>query len=242
MAKDTQVRVPGARLLPTYDKLRVDTSEDSEIFIALKDGGCARPADNLSIILDLPNQIEWVIRFYLSDKVFALSPPDFRKELSAFTKPLSVFVANFPAADSTLDNAIQEHLTREEDRYRDVSQTFADDTDGPVMCDPSVFMARMRAGLKLLSAVTTELALEEGGRGRDSDRALNCLMRGLKSIWRDFTGAEPGQGGDPYETGYRTPFERFTDAVFAVLPPMYRPRSSRYQTRKMNRAKSPKKA
>jgi hypothetical protein len=202
MAKDTQVRVPGARLLPTYDKLRVDTSEDSEIFIALKDGGCARPADNLSIILDLPNH---------------------------------------PAADSTLDNAIQEHLAREEDRYRDVSQTFADDTDGPVMCDPSVFMARMRAGLKLLSAVTTELALEEGGRGRDSDRALNCLMRGLKSIWRDFTGAEPGQGGDPHETGYRTPFERFTDAVFAVLPPMYRPRSSRYQTRKMNRAKSSKK-
>ena len=131
---------------------------------------------------------------------------------------------------------------RDEERYREASKAISEKFFGPILCDPDVFMDRMRKGIDLLLLVAADLADQESGRGRPSDRPKENLMLALRNIWFDFTGSEPGQGGDPYETGYRTPFERFADAVFAALPPEYRPRSPRYSTRRINRAKSTKKA
>jgi hypothetical protein len=241
MPKNAPVRVPGDRMLPSEKIVRVDTSESSEIIRALRDGGCTRSADDLSIILDLSNRIEWALRFYISDRCFRMAPPAFRNELRKFTRWLSAFADSFPSAGSVLERALKEQLARDEDRYREASRTFADEIHGPMMCDPSVFMERMRKGLDLLRLVAGEIAAEESGRGRDNDRDDDELVKTLSGIWRDFTGKEPGQGGDPYEEGYRSPFERFLYAACSALPAGFPRPKPRYRTRKINSEKSSRK-
>ena len=170
-----------------------------------------------------------------------MTPPAFRNQLRRFTKCLSAFADSFPSAGSVLEEALHAQFARDENRYREASRTFADEIHGPMMCDPSVFMERMRKRLDLLRLVAGEIAAEESGRGRESDRAVDLLVRTLSGIWRDFTGKEPGQGGDPYEEGYQSPFERFLDAACSALPTGFHRPKPRYRTRKINSEKSSKK-
>jgi hypothetical protein len=224
-------RVPAARLS------RIDTSEKSEIYKALKAGGCTRSPDDLSIICDLTNKIEWALRFYVSDKSFAMEPAKFRSELREFAKRLSAFAEGYPPDGSVLGRALKEALSRDEEKYRSAASEISAETD----FDPERLVDRVRGGVKVLHVAVRELERQEGGRGRDSDRAADQLMKQLCSIWREYTGREPGRGGrDPYKDGCdrQTPFERFADGIFDALPSEFQPRT-RYRTRKLNH-KSPK--
>ena len=106
MEKKASPRVPGHRILPAAKNIWVDTSEGSEIFRALSDGGCKLSPDDLRMTLRLPSQIEWVLRDYLSDQAHAMAPASFRDDLRKFRKSLSSSAESFPRRASVLDETV----------------------------------------------------------------------------------------------------------------------------------------
>ena len=242
MAKKAPLRVFGCRWLPSDDRIRIDISNDSEIIRSLRDGEC-------EIILNpeaLRDRILDALKFFISARVDPIDLKNFRQDISQLIEALDQICSRFPVDCSALDDSIKFCLDRDEDRFRDAYKTFADEIDGPIMCDSDVFMERMRKGLALVRMVVEEIVIEESGqilegkvkwqRGIDKDRAHEDFMNELACIWQDYTGKAPGQGAElSTSKGYRSPFERFVDAVTADIPPEIRPTlgATRYRNRDM---------
>ena len=155
--------------------------------------------------LDLHNQIRQVVADYCADEAQQIAPKEFRARLRAFQRALETFLTKFPEPDDSLAEALDRELWDET----------TPDTESIRRC------------LDLLLEAVNHLAAEEGGPGKDANRAKHLLIRGLARIFEDYTGKKATSSFyiDPIYDGDRAvsgPFADFVKAVDQSIPDRHR--------------------
>jgi hypothetical protein len=158
--------------------------------------------------LDVNNQIREVVADYCADEAQQVTPKNFRARMRTFDRALETFLTKFPEPDDSLTEALDRELNI-------LEHEAAPDTE------------YIRGGLDQLLEALKRLAIEEGGPGKDSNRAKHLLTRGLARIFEDHTGMKANSSfyiDQTYEgdRAVRGPFADFVKAVNQSIPDRYR--------------------
>ena len=128
--------------------------------------------------------------------------------MRAFERALKTFLTKFPDPSNSLTEALNQELNI-------LNFETAPDTE------------YIRGGLDTLLEAIKRIAVEEGGAGRDANRAKHLLIRGLARIFEDRTGKRAISSfhiDQTYEgdRAVRGPFADFVKAVNHSIPDRYR--------------------
>jgi hypothetical protein len=170
--------------------------------------------------LELNNDIGWVVRSYLLNKVAAISPKVYRRELRQFKKVLGILIEKIPASHSPIDFAIKEKKWIQElyENDQDCSPCDQKNNREPLR-DHRFGVERLQSDLIELCEIVGHLIDEESGPGRDASRAERRLIDGLARIFHRLTGKIPTRNSDPQsKCESSSPFHSFVEAVEELLP------------------------
>jgi hypothetical protein len=158
--------------------------------------------------LELHNQIREIVADYCADEAQQISPKKFRASMRTFEGGLKTFLTRFPEPSDSLTEALDHELNI-------LDYEAAPNTE------------YIRGGLDTLLEAVKRLAADEGGPGRDANRAKHVLIRGLARIFEDHTGKKAKSSFyiDQIEEGdsaLRGPFADFVKGVNESIPDGYR--------------------
>jgi len=158
--------------------------------------------------LELHNQIREIVADYCADHAQQIAPKTFRADLRTFETALKTFLTKFPEPSDSLTEALNQELNKLDDDA-------APDTE------------YIRRSLDTLREAVNRLAVDEGGPGRDANRAKHLLISGLAHIFEDRTGRSAISSfhiDQTYEgdNAVRGPFADFVKGVNENIPDRYR--------------------
>jgi hypothetical protein len=158
--------------------------------------------------LELHNQIQEIVVDYCADEAQQIAPKNFRDDIRTFEGALKIFLTKFPKLNDSLTEALDQELNKLDDEA-------TPDTD------------YIRGRLDTLHEAVKRLAVDEGGPGRDANRAKHLLIRGLACIFEDRTGRSAASSfyidrTEEGDSAVRGPFADFVKGVNESIPDGYR--------------------
>jgi hypothetical protein len=173
--------------------------------------------DELMSEHDVNNSIRNAVQFFVAEHNNSQSPTIFRAELDRFGKALSEFLPNIPGSDSPLATALAKSWAHH--HPDDVQCVIChEEIDMEQHWEASLDFDQLRTNLEALSSVVAELRRQEGGAGKDGNRAAHALIAHLAEIFRHYGGREPTRGFDGIKGKPIGDFFEFVTAVNELLP------------------------